>query len=257
MAATQMVNSYAQQDAGLGGPVIFSSLELPFFCLPFTENRQSTSEDSWDWHLANQNSQLETFQVQEVHSCQDALDYNTGRATDRQMLLLQLHQALSSKRSVLFSLRQCGNLVFASCLMKPKCWEISSFFPSFSLNFSNLSLCVDMKPRQNKEGLPCHITTAKPPSTPTWPLLLFLSVEDSTTRKHLPQTHFCLQLLTCGFIYTFYAPVFTVRKVHLLGMKCHQLIKLRITALCCRFWRGKSGIFQSVSLLSSVYVLVA
>lgn len=61
------------------------------------------------------------------------------------MLPLQLHQALSSKRSVLFSLRQCGNSVFAQCLMKPECLEISCFFPSFSLSFSNLGLHVDMK----------------------------------------------------------------------------------------------------------------
>lgn len=90
----------------------------------------------------------------EVHSCQDALDYNTGRATDRQMPLLQLDQALSSKRSVLFSLSQCGNFVFAQCLMKPKCLEISCCFSS--LNFSDLSLHVDMQPGQKKEGLPCQ-----------------------------------------------------------------------------------------------------
>lgn len=81
------------------------------------------------------------------------------------MLPLQLHQALSSKRSVLFSLRQCGNSVFAQCLMKPECLEISCFFPSCSLNFSNLGLHVAMNPGQKKEGLPCHIATAKPPKT--------------------------------------------------------------------------------------------
>lgn len=99
-----------------------------------------------DWHPARQRSQLEPFQVWEVHSCQDARDYNTGRATGRQMLLLRLHQAPSSKTLVLFSLRQCGNLVFAQCLMKPKCLEVSCcFFPCFSLSFTNLDLHVDVK----------------------------------------------------------------------------------------------------------------
>lgn len=130
--------------------MIFSSLDLPLFCLSFTEKRRSPSEGTLDWHPASQNSQLEPFQVWEVHSCQDALDYNTGRATGRQMLLLRLHQAPSSETSVLFSLRQCGNLVFAQCLMKPKCLEVSCFFPCFSLSFANLDLHVDMRPGQKK-----------------------------------------------------------------------------------------------------------
>lgn len=130
--------------------MIFSSLDLPLFCLSFTEKRRSPSEGTLDWHPASQNSQLEPFQVWEVHSCQDALDYNTGRATGRQMLLLRLHQAPSSETSVLVSLRQCGNLVFAQCLMKPKCLEVSCFFPCFSLSFANLDLHVDMRPGQKK-----------------------------------------------------------------------------------------------------------
>lgn len=107
--------------------MIFLSLDLPLFCLSFTEKRQSPGEGTLDWHPASPNSQLEPFQVWEAHSCQEAPDYNTGRATGRQMLLLRLHQALSSKTSVLFSLRQCGNLVFAQCLMKPKCLQVSCF----------------------------------------------------------------------------------------------------------------------------------
>lgn len=130
--------------------MIFSSLDLPLFCLSFTEKRRSPSEGTLDWHPASQNSQLEPFQVWEVHSCQGALDYNTGRATGRQMLLLRLHQAPSSKTSVLVSLRQYGNLVFAQCLMKPKCLEVSRFFPCFSLSFASLDLHVEVRPGQKK-----------------------------------------------------------------------------------------------------------
>lgn len=87
--------------------------------------------------------------------------------------------------------------------MKPKCLEISCFFPSLSLNFSILGFHVDMKPGQKKEGFPCYIATAKPSSTSTWPLLLLLALCGARHHKETPALDIFLPTATYLWIHLY------------------------------------------------------